>query len=106
MLLQVSDSIISELEVSGPSTEEEIKSAEGELGVQFPLEHREFLAKYGAARLAGYHIAGLTHQDRDEPPMWDKVVRATQSLRDKHGKVGNYDDLIAISVGRNGLLST
>ena len=97
MVLQVSDNVIRELTVSGPSSEEEIKSAERELGVQFPLEYREFLAKYGAARVAGYYIAGLTHQDPDQPPMWDSVVRATRTLRDKHGKVGNYDDLIAVS---------
>ena len=97
MVLQVSDNIIRELTVSGPSSEEEIKSAERELGVQFPLEYREFLAKYGAARIAGYQIAGLTHQDPEQPPMWDSVVQATRSLRDLHGKVGDYDDLIAIS---------
>jgi SMI1-KNR4 cell-wall len=97
MVLQVSDNIISELMVSGPSSEEEITNAERELGVRFPPEYREFLAKYGAARIAGYEIAGLTHQDPDQPPMWDSVVRATRSLRDSHGKVGNYDDLIAIS---------
>src|SRR5262249_23724455 len=97
MVLQVSDNIIRELTVSGPSSEEEIKSAERELGVQFPLEYREFLAKYGAGRVAGYCIAGLTHQDPDQPPMWDSVVSATRSLRDKHGKVGSYDDLIAVS---------
>jgi hypothetical protein len=91
MVLQVSDNVIRELTVSGPSSEEEIKSAERELGVQFPLEYREFLAKYGAARIAGYQIAGLTHQDRDEPPMWVSVVQATRSLR-RHGKIGEYDD--------------
>src|SRR5215475_7713711 len=97
MALQVSDYIISELTVSGPSTEEEINTAERELGVKFPPEYREFLAKYGAARIAGYQIAGLTHQDPDQPPLWDSVVRATRSLRDRHGKIGHYDDLIAIS---------
>ena len=97
MVLQVSDNIISELKVSGPSTEEQIKTAERQLGVKFPSEYREFLAKYGAARIAGYQIAGLTHQDPEQPPMWDSVVQATRSLRDLHGKVGDYDDLIAIS---------
>ena len=97
MVLQVGDNIIRELTVSGPSTEEEINTAERELGVRFPPEYREFLAKYGAARIAGYQIAGLTHQDSDEPPLWDSVVQATRSLRDRHGKVGDYDDLIAIS---------
>ena len=97
MALQVSDNILSELKVSGPSTEEEIKNAERELGVQFPPEYREFLARYGAARIAGYQIAGLTHQDPDQPPMWDSVVRVTRSQRDRHGKIGHYDDLIAIS---------
>src|SRR5262245_15518095 len=99
MLLQISDSIVSRLTASGPCTEEEIKNAERDLGVQFPPEYREFLAKYGAARIAGYQIAGLTHQDPDQPPMWDSVVRATRSLRDRHGKVGHYDDLIA-KIGR------
>jgi hypothetical protein len=97
MLLQISDSIASDLTASGPSSEEEITNAERELGAQFPPKYREFLAKYGAARIAGYQIAGLTHQDPDEPPMWNSVVRATRSLRDSHGKVGHYDDLIAIS---------
>jgi SMI1-KNR4 cell-wall len=97
MVLQVSDNIISALTVSGPSTEEEINTGERELGVQFPPEYREFLAKYGAARIAGYQIAGLTHQDPDQPPLWDSVIQATRSLRDRHGKVGDYDDLIAIS---------
>jgi hypothetical protein len=97
MVLQVSDNIIRDLTVSGPTSEEEIKSAERELGVQFSPEYREFLAKYGAARIAGYQIAGLTHQDPDQPPLWDSVIQATRSLRDRHGKVGDYDDLIAIS---------
>ena len=97
MVLQVSNNIVSELRVSGPSSEEEITNAERELGVRFPPEYREFLAKCGAARIAGYQIAGLTHQDPDQPPMWESVVSATRSLRDSHGKVGNYDGLIAIS---------
>ena len=41
MVLQVSDNIIRELTVSGPSTEEEINNAERELGVRFPPEYRE-----------------------------------------------------------------
>jgi len=97
MVLPVSDNIISELKVAGPSTEEEINTAERQLGVKFPSEYREFLAKYGAARIAGYQIAGLTHQDPDQPPMWESVVQVTRSLRDRHGKVGDYDGLIAIS---------
>ena len=99
MVLQVSDNIISELRVSGPSTEEEINNAERELGVKFPPEYREFLAKYGAAMGPGYEVAGVTREalDPDQPPMWDNVVRATRSLRNSHGKVGNYDDLIVIS---------
>ena len=99
MRLQISESIVSQLTAtaSGPSSEEEINNGERELGVQFPPEYREFLAKYGAARIAGYQIAGLTHLDPDQPPMWDSVVRATRSLRDRHGKIGHYGDLIAIS---------
>lgn len=38
MALQISDNVIRELTVSGPSSEEEIKSAERELGVHFPLD--------------------------------------------------------------------
>ena len=99
MVLQISDSIVNELTVFGPTTEEEINNAERELGVRFPPEYREFLAKYGAALGPGYEIAGLAHEgsDPDQPPLWDNVVKATRSLRDKNGKVGNYDDLIAIS---------
>ena len=97
MVLQVSNNIVSELRVSGPSSEEEITNAERELGARFPPEYREFLAKYGAARIAGYQIAGLTHQDPEQPPMWQSVVSATRLLRDSYGKVGIYDDLIAIS---------
>ena len=65
MVLQVSDNIISELRVSGPSTEEEINNAERELGVKFPPEYREFLAKYGAAMGPGYEVAGLTREIPD-----------------------------------------
>lgn len=97
MVLKVSDGIVSQLKVSGPASEQEIMSAERELGVQFPSEYREFLAKFGAALGPGYEIAGLSPQVPDEESMWDSVVSATRAVRDKHGKIGNYDDLIAIS---------
>jgi len=97
VVLQIDDSIICKLTVSGPSSEDEIRNAERELGVNFPPEYREFLTKYGAALGLGYEIAGLTHQDPNEPPMWQSVVSATRLLRDGHGKVGAYDDLIVIS---------
>jgi hypothetical protein len=97
VVLQISDSIVGELTVAGPSSEEEISNAEREICVTFPPEYREFLAKYGAALGFGYEIAGLTHQDLDQPPLWNHVVRLTRSLRDCQGKVGDYDDLVAIS---------
>src|SRR5262249_53414904 len=102
MVLQVSNNIVSELRVSGPSSEEEITNAERELGARFPPEYREFLAKYGAARIAGYQIAGLTHQDPEQPPMWQSVVSATRLLRDSYGKVGIYDDFDCHFGGWNG----
>jgi hypothetical protein len=105
MVLQVGDNVIRELTVSGPSSEAEIKSAERELGLQFPAEYREFLANYGAARIAGYQIAGLTHQDPDEPPMWVSVVQATRSLR-RHGKIGEYDDDDLIPLSGDGMDTT
>jgi hypothetical protein len=97
MVLKVSDGIVSQLKVPGPASEQEIMNAESELGVQFPPEYREFLAKFGAALGPGYEIAGLAHQVPEEDSVWDNVVSATRALRDKHGKIGNYDDLIAIS---------
>lgn len=97
MPLKVSPAIISELTVSGPSSEDEIRDAERKLDVIFPAEYREFLAIYGAALGPGYEIAGLTHEDPEEPPLWDNVVMATRSLRDSSGRIGSYDGLVVIS---------
>lgn len=97
MVLHIDDGILQELTVSGPSTDEEIRDAERELGVIFPPEYREFLARYGAALMSGYDIAGLSHEDPNTSPMFDDVVRMTRTLRDRHGKVAGLDNVIPIS---------
>jgi cell wall assembly regulator SMI1 len=68
-------------EVSGPVNVTAIEQAEAELGVQFPLEYREFLKKFGAVIADGIEVYGLPNSDTNDPPMWQDVVAVTNELR-------------------------
>ncbi len=68
-------------EVSGPVGDLAIAQAEADLGVQFPLEYRELLQKYGAVLAGGLEVYGLPKMERNDPPLWQDVVAVTKQLR-------------------------
>lgn len=74
-------------QVSGPVNIPAIEQAEAELGVQFPLEYREFLKEFGAVIADGIGVYGLPNSDTNAPPMWQDVVAVTNELRN-WGQVG------------------
>ena len=77
--------------LAGPASEEMIKAAEDELGVDFPPSYRDFLGSYGAALCTGFEIGGLfLCRDDNEPPLWTDVVTTTrQKRRISHGLIPN-----------------
>lgn len=65
--------------VAGRASEEDIASAEHILGVRFPSEYREFLARFGAAYGMGRDIAGLFKVEEDVPPEWIDLIQHNAS---------------------------
>lgn len=98
MSLRLDDELISSFEASGPSDEREIVDAERVLDLKFPSEYREFLSRFGAVLGKGYEIAGLTHANLDDLPLWRNVVLDTQILRrSHHGSDPVFSGLVPIS---------
>lgn len=59
---------------AGPADDEMIRSAEAQLGVQFPDSYKLFLARYGAVMCTGFEIAGVFVQANDALSLWWDVV--------------------------------
>jgi cell wall assembly regulator SMI1 len=73
--------ILSSADCSGGVSEADVKRAEQRLGVEFPLELREFLKDFGAATGVGLDIAGVRKGDDASPPLWRDMVAETERLR-------------------------
>lgn len=69
-------------EVSGPCSTSAVDDAETALSVSFPLQYRDFLAKFGAGVFAGVEVYGLPDPVENDPPMWQDVVTVTKQLRE------------------------
>jgi len=57
-----------------------IAEAEGNLGIIFPAEYREFLEEFGAIIAQGIEIYGVLPLELDGPPMWQSVVEVAKAL--------------------------
>lgn len=74
--------------LAGPVPEERISDAESALGVRFPDQYRDFLARHGAlVGDDGVTVYGLPASAPDGAPLWSSVVTMTQALR-RWGQAG------------------
>jgi len=68
-------------EVSGPCSETAIYDAERALNVSFPQQYRDFLTNVGSGLVAGIEVYGLPDPMKNDPPLWQDVVKVTKQLR-------------------------
>ena len=68
-------------EVSGPCSETTIHDAEAALNVSFPQQYRDFLTNFGSGLFAGIEVYGLPDPVKNDPPLWQDVVKVTKQLR-------------------------
>jgi hypothetical protein len=69
-------------EVFGSIPETVIIAAEAELNVSFPQQYRDFLRRFGSGLIGGLEIYGLPDPEKNNPPLWQDVVKVTKQLRE------------------------
>ncbi len=69
-------------EIFGPIPETTIAEAEAGLNVRFPQQYRDFLQRFGSGFFAGIEIYGLPDPEKNDPPLWQDVLKVTKQLRE------------------------
>lgn len=69
-------------EMSGPNSEDNIVAAETELNLRFPRQYRDFLKRFGSGLFGGCEVYGLPDPEKNDPPVWQDVVKVTKQLRE------------------------
>jgi hypothetical protein len=89
-----------ELELHGGKVEEEeINSAESELGLEFHSSYRDFVSNYGAGVFEGYFVHGLRYLLLMDENIWT-VTQNTKFYKEKQGWPGIEDWYVISDDGR------
>jgi len=79
-----------EMESDPPASEELIQSVEKNLNVQFPLEFREFLKKYGSGEFAYTHLYSLSNDIENNIIEENKILNDKRVVAISDNGAGDY----------------